>query len=141
MVQPLPVVQPSQVVQPEPDPPGAFPPPGALTRAAAPEDEAAHEWLPPLYPQEWPPSTGPTEEWSPLQSLQERRALELPGEFRGELEPAGLPAQVVPLPKKAPQPPRRASSATAWWIAVGVIIVALGIAAGILVGLSLAQRS
>jgi hypothetical protein len=32
------------------------------------------------------------------------------------------------------------SSATAWWIAAGVIVVALAVAAGILVGLSLARR-
>jgi hypothetical protein len=33
------------------------------------------------------------------------------------------------------------SSATAWWIAVGVIVVALAVAAGILVGLHLARRA
>jgi hypothetical protein len=32
------------------------------------------------------------------------------------------------------------SSTTAWWIAAGVIVVALAVAAGILVGLSLARR-
>ena len=40
-----------------------------------------------------------------------------------------------------PVPTSTVSSATAWWIAVGVIVVALAVAAGILVGLNLAQRS
>ncbi|MET7421749.1 hypothetical protein [Dactylosporangium sp. NPDC005555] len=42
--------------------------------------------------------------------------------------PARLPAEPAP------------SSATAWWIAAGVIVVALAVAAGILVGLNLGRR-
>jgi hypothetical protein len=51
---------------------------------------------------------------------------------------AGLLAERQPT-VRLPRPPR-VSSATAWWIAVGVIVVALAVAAGILVGLHLARR-
>ncbi|WP_327006154.1 hypothetical protein OHA72_01955 [Dactylosporangium sp. NBC_01737] len=63
--------------------------------------------------------------------------------------PAREPAPRQPVPQQpAQRPPRRVpaieppqvSSATAWWIAAGVIVVALAVAAGILVGLSLARR-
>lgn len=63
---------------------------------------------------------------------------------------AAAPVAAVPQRRRAArQPPAVApkpavsstvSSATAWWIAAGVIVVALAVAAGILVGLNLAQR-
>jgi Ca-activated chloride channel family protein len=66
------------------------------------------------YPQEWPPE--PTRsEWTPTPSAE---------------------APAVPPPEDG----EKRSSATAWWVAVGVIIVALAVAAGVLVGLSLAAR-
>ncbi|MDG6104772.1 hypothetical protein Daura_05525 [Dactylosporangium aurantiacum] len=57
------------------------------------------------------------------------------------------PAPRIPAPRPttrpttpAPAPSTPVSSTTAWWIAAGVIVVALAVAAGILVGLNLAQR-
>lgn len=52
------------------------------------------------------------------------------------------PAQAPParVPAQPPAAPPTISSTTAWWIAAGVIIVALAVAAGILVGLNLARR-
>jgi hypothetical protein len=61
---------------------------------------------------------------------------------------AAAPAAVAPPQRRRsarqspePVPAPGMSSATAWWIAVGVIVVALAVAAGVLVGLNLAQRS
>ncbi|MGI5178727.1 hypothetical protein ACQEVZ_20560 [Dactylosporangium sp. CA-152071] len=48
-------------------------------------------------------------------------------------------AQATQATQVAP-PPGRMSSTTAWWIAVGVVVVALAVAAGVLVGLNLARR-
>ncbi|WP_432835516.1 hypothetical protein [Dactylosporangium sp. CA-092794] len=81
--------------------------------------------MPPLYPQEWPPEPV-REEWRPLPAPEERHA---------DISLARLPPGVPPPDLEAGR-----SSATAWWIAVGVIIVALAVAAGVLVGLSLAAR-
>ncbi|MFC4043131.1 hypothetical protein ACFO1B_32275 [Dactylosporangium siamense] len=50
------------------------------------------------------------------------------------------PKQATPKQGAPTSASSQVSSATAWWIAAGVIIVALAVAAGILVGLSLAQR-
>ncbi|WP_426510312.1 vWA domain-containing protein [Dactylosporangium sp. McL0621] len=86
------------------------PPPPAHTAAKAPRRE---DWLPPLYPQEWPPA--PTQhDWKPA------------------------PPPPPPAPP-APKPEHR--SGTRWWVAVGVVIVALAVAAGVAVGLNLASRS
>ncbi|MFC5003575.1 hypothetical protein ACFPIJ_37855 [Dactylosporangium cerinum] len=54
--------------------------------------------------------------------------------------PAPAPRQTTPRQTVPASAPAQVSSTTAWWIAAGVIIVALAVAAGILVGLSLAQR-
>jgi hypothetical protein len=97
--------------------------------AASEQAQAAGgDWLPPLFPQEWPPEPA-REEWTPLAPPEERG---IPAQRR--IGPSGAPA--VPPPGTSAQ----RSSATAWWIATGVIIVALAVAAGILVGLSLAAR-
>jgi hypothetical protein len=133
---PPPPAAPAQPLPAQPPPAPALGVEELADEELADEERADHEWLPPLFPQEWPPSTGPTEVWTPLPALRDRPPLELPRQ-RG---PAPAPAQAVPMPGKAPPPPGRKSSATAWWIAAGVVIVALAVAAGILVGLSLAQR-
>ncbi|HTJ32184.1 MAG TPA: hypothetical protein VL738_03045 [Dactylosporangium sp.] len=86
-------------------------PPAPPARTGA---DGREGWLPPLYPQEWPPEP-------------RRRDWAVP-------PPVEPPA--VPQADEA----KGRSSATAWWIAVGVIIVALAVAAGVLVGLSLAAR-
>jgi hypothetical protein len=91
---------------------------------------AAGEWLPPLFPQEWPPEPV-REEWTPLAPPRNHPLETLP-----RRQPGAAAAQAVPGAKGS----SRKSSATAWWIAIGVIIVALAVAAGVLIGLSLAQR-
>ncbi|MEV4131547.1 hypothetical protein AB0J72_05220 [Dactylosporangium sp. NPDC049742] len=62
-----------------------------------------------------------------------------------EQMPIQQPLEQAPPPKavqaaQVVQAPGRMSSTTAWWIAVGVVIVALAVAAGVLVGLNLARR-
>ena len=46
----------------------------------------------------------------------------------------------APPSVRLPAQPSSVSRTTAWWIAAGVIVVALAVAAGILVGRSLARR-
>ncbi|MFI5906867.1 hypothetical protein [Dactylosporangium sp. NPDC051541] len=89
------------------------PPPPAHTAAIAPRRE---DWLPPLYPQEWPADTR---------------------------QPERHPAPPPPPPPTAPPRLREDehhASGTKVWIAVGVVIVALAVAAGVAVGLNLASR-
>jgi Ca-activated chloride channel family protein len=77
----------------------------------APPAHTDAEWLTPIGPQEWPPIQA--QRWMP---------------------PVGAPATPPPAA------PEEHSPATAWWIAAGVIIVALAVAAGVLVGVRLAAR-
>ncbi|MFG2036478.1 hypothetical protein [Dactylosporangium sp. NPDC048998] len=105
------------------------PPPAPPAHAVA--EGGGDQWLPPLYPQEWPPEPV-RQEWTPLPLPEDRRA-DIPSQRR--VGPLG--ASAVPRPQHA----HERSSATAWWIAVGVIIVALAVAAGVLVGLRLAARA
>ncbi|GAA2346268.1 hypothetical protein [Dactylosporangium salmoneum] len=129
----------------EEEPPPRYEPP-AEERANAKE-----EWLPPLYPQEWPPEPR-REEWPPEPRREEwtpepRREEWTPEPRREEWTPEPRREEWTPPPTErrptvapAGPPPERRSSATSWWIAIGVIIVALAVAAGVLVGLSLAAR-
>ncbi|GAA3457789.1 hypothetical protein [Dactylosporangium matsuzakiense] len=87
------------------------PPPPAHTAAKAP---AREDWLPPLYPQEWPVDTR---------------------------QPERPPPPPPPPPPPRLRDEDRAPSGTRVWIAVGVVIVALAVAAGVAVGLNLASRS
>ncbi|GGM75761.1 hypothetical protein ACFFX1_47150 [Dactylosporangium sucinum] len=58
-----------------------------------------------------------------------------------EVMPPPPPAQIPEhLPRQRVPAPKQRASATAWWVAVGVIIVALAVAAGVLVGLRLAAQ-
>ncbi|MEV8514070.1 hypothetical protein [Dactylosporangium sp. NPDC051484] len=77
------------------------------------------QWLPPLYPQELPPP--------------EDRRVEIPSHRWVE----SLGTSAIPPTHDAGE----RSRATAWWIAIGVIIVGLAVAAGVLVGLRLAARA
>nr|BFE63123.1 hypothetical protein GCM10020063_076490 [Dactylosporangium thailandense] len=87
------------------------PPPPAHTARPRRDD-----WLPPLYPQEWPPAP----------DHHEYR------EHRRPVPPPPQPQQPAP----SDQPP-----GTKLWVAVGVVIVALAVAAGVAVGLNLASRN
>ena len=89
-------------------------PPAPPARTGA---ESGETWRPPLHPREWPPEPA-RRNWQPTVASPPVEAPEVP----------------------PPERPDKRSSATAWWIAVGVIIVALAVAAGVLVGLSLAAR-
>ncbi|MFF5226313.1 hypothetical protein [Dactylosporangium sp. NPDC000521] len=69
---------------------------------------------------------------------------QVPGSVTTQLstQPLQQPLERPPAPRAVPAapPPDRMSSTTAWWIAVGVVVVALAVAAGVLVGLNLARR-
>ncbi|UWZ37718.1 hypothetical protein Drose_05455 [Dactylosporangium roseum] len=69
----------------------------------------------------WTPQ--PAAAWPPQRIPRQRQPYEPP------------PVQPPPV-----RPPERRSSGTAWWIAIGIIVVALAVAAGVLVGLNLARR-
>ncbi|MER7006643.1 hypothetical protein ABT297_26870 [Dactylosporangium sp. NPDC000555] len=85
-------------------------------------DRGGDHWLPPLYPREWPPLPQP-----------EDRRVEIPStRWAGPLEASAAPAT---------HDAGERSAANAWWIAVGVIVVGLAVAAGVLVGLRLAARA
>lgn len=129
---------PREVPRPGPEPPPAPSPwaPAAYGERDEPPQEyhgdeaAADEWLPPLYPQEWPPEPA-REEWMPLPPPPRQRPAAIPAQRVG-----GIGAPAVPPPQNADERP----SATRWWIAIGVVIVALAVAAGVLVGLRLAAH-
>ncbi|MEV6931264.1 hypothetical protein AB0M46_43165 [Dactylosporangium sp. NPDC051485] len=112
------------------EPPAEEEPPPRYTPPAEERAKAEEERPQPLYPQEWPPQPR-REDWASEPQREEWLPEPRREEWAPEPHPAGAPAG---------PPPQHRSSATAWWIAIGVIIVALAVAAGVLVGLSLAAR-
>ncbi|UWP83839.1 hypothetical protein [Dactylosporangium fulvum] len=101
--------------QPPDAPPDYTPAPGWTPAEEDNEDEEEPE------DEVWPHQ--PAAAWPPQRIPTQRQPYEPP------------PVQPPPV-----RPPERRSSATAWWIAIGIIVVALAVAAGVLVGLNLARR-
>ncbi|MEU0559760.1 hypothetical protein [Dactylosporangium sp. NPDC006015] len=81
------------------------------------------------------PMQRPSKEQKPLQQPLEQA----PTPQTTQTTQTAQAAQTAQATQVAP-PPGRMSSTTAWWIAVGVVVVALAVAAGVLVGLNLARR-
>jgi Ca-activated chloride channel family protein len=147
---------------PEPTPPSAAPQPpvtrsavpqpspSPMTRSAGPSGTASTApQSPPVIPEAAPRATPRRVPTLRNSDLGQRSSDTFPRRvdpYTGEPNPYApppdfrVPAQGSGPPTPPPPRPER-SNARSWWLAIGAVIVAIGIAAGILLGLNFAHRS